>query len=463
MGLSTTYQALPLGPGKTRRLNPLNSVNFLSRWTFWWASPLITLGNKRQIDSDDLWPLQEENTSESVSSKFLPSYRKNNSIVRAFLGAFGWQVIFIGLMQLVVMACTLYGPLVLQQVVTSFEISNVDFQALFVSLIVLFVVKVAQAVIQTQMTLRNEMLFIKFSAALQDVLYRKTMVLNAASRRIKSTGEVSNLFTTDVLWILSVAYWAHQLWIGPLQIAVIMYLLWNILGSAMVSGLVVMFITLFANRFVASLLRNNWKVTMERKDARMKTVNEVFGSMQVIKLNAWEERYYEKIQCLRNLELKSLWSQFCLTALTITINGAGPILLTTASFAAYVLWLGETLTAAKVFTALSLFSLIKSPMNTFPQIIANTMQAYVSHGRIQEYLALDEKIADDVQTQVSSNDIAIEITNGTFGYDADKPLFSNVNLTIRHGEFVVLHGTVGEGKSSLCNALLGEIGKYNGT
>ncbi|OQR85908.1 ATP-binding Cassette (ABC) Superfamily, partial [Thraustotheca clavata] len=400
MGLSTTYQSLPLGPGTTQRQkHPLDTVNFLSRWTYWWASPLIALGNERQLDADDLWPLQEENTCESVSSKFLPLYYKNNSIVRSFLTVFGWQAIFIGFMQLVGMACTLYGPLVLQQVVTSVENSTADFKTLFVPIVMLFLVKVAQAVIQTQMTLQNELLYVKFSAALQDVLYRKTMVLNAKSRRIKSTGEVSNLFTTDMMWILSVAYWINQLWIIPLQITAMMYLLWNILGSAMICGLVVMLVTLFTNRFLATMQRNNWKIMMDRKDARMKTVNEVFGSMQVIKMNAWEERYYEKIQSQRNLELKSLWKQFCISAMTVTINGAGPIMLTTVSFIAYVLWLGETLTAAKVFTALSLFSMIKVPMMMLPNIIANCMQAYVSYGRFKEYLALDEKIADDVQTQ----------------------------------------------------------------
>ncbi|RHY33724.1 hypothetical protein DYB32_001466, partial [Aphanomyces invadans] len=36
-------------------------------------------------------------------------------------------------------------------------------------------------------------------------------------------------------------------------------------------------------------------------------------------------------------------------------------------------------------------------------------------------------------------------------------------LTVQRGEFVVVHGSVGEGKSSLCAALLGEMDKYEGT
>ncbi|KDO25419.1 hypothetical protein SPRG_09361 [Saprolegnia parasitica CBS 223.65] len=463
MSRTATYQAVNLGTKAQADKHPLDTVNFISRWTYWWANPLMVLGNERQLDSADLWPLQDENKCETVSAKFLPMYYKKKSIIWAFLSVFGWNALFIGFMQFVAMACTLYGPVVLQQVVSAVETSTSDFYTLLQPIVLLFVVKIAQAVIQTQTSLQNELLYVKFTSALQDILYRKTMVLNAASRRVKSTGEVSNLFTSDMMWILSVSFTANQIWIIPLQITALMYMLWQILGSAMVCGLAVMFVTLLLNRFLATLQRDNWKTMMDRKDARMKTVNEVFGAMQIIKLNAWEERYYDKIHLLRETELKSLWTQFCLSACVMAMNYVAPVLLTTVSFAAYVLWLDQTLTASKVFTALSLFSMIKAPMMRLPQIIANWMQAYVSYGRFKEYLALDEKPADAVSSVVSANDVDIEIVNASFGYDEEKPLFSNVNLHVKRGEFVVIHGSVGEGKSSLCNVLLGELDKYAGS
>ncbi|OQR93037.1 ATP-binding Cassette (ABC) Superfamily, partial [Achlya hypogyna] len=463
MSRSAKYQSVAVGKVAQATKHPLETVNFLSRWTYWWANGLMALGNERQLDSSDLWPLQDENKCETVSSLFLPMYYKKKSIIWAFLSVFGWNALFIGFMQFVAMACTLYGPVVLQQVVSAVETSTSDFKSLLQPIVLLFVVKIAQAVIQTQTSLQNELLYVKFTSALQDVLYRKTMVLNAKSRRVKSTGEVSNLFTSDMMWILSVSFTANQIWIIPLQITALMYMLWQILGSAMICGLVVMFVTLLLNRFLATLQRDNWKTMMDRKDARMKTVNEVFGAMQIIKLNAWEERYYDKIHLLRATELKSLWTQFCLSACVMAMNYVAPVLLTTVSFAAYVLWLGETLTAAKVFTALSLFSMIKAPMMRLPQIIANWMQAYVSYGRFKEYLALEEKDADAVSSTVSANDIDVEIVGGSFGYEQEKPLFTDLNLQVKRGEFVVLHGSVGEGKSSLCNALLGEIDKYAGS
>lgn len=65
-------------------------------------------------------------------------------------------------------------------------------------------------------------------------------------------------------------------------------------------------------------------------------------------------------------------------------------------------------------------------------------------------------------------DIAIEITNGSFQWSSPPPLsnretenssptLQNINLSIPKGSFVVVTGHVGSGKSSLFNAILGEM------
>ncbi|KAG9410948.1 hypothetical protein AC1031_018976 [Aphanomyces cochlioides] len=151
-------------------------------------------------------------------------------------------------------------------------------------------------------------------------------------------------------------------------------------------------------------MRSTWKTLMEKKDVRMKVVNEVFGSIEVIKFNTWEERYYAKIQALRDDELKSVWKAAIIQALMTVMNYTTPVALTTVSFASYVLILGQSLTAAKVFTALSLFRMIKSPMMRLPQIIAAWMQALVSYKRFTEFLALEERDLNAVTV--------IEVKNG---------------------------------------------------
>ncbi|RHZ09319.1 hypothetical protein DYB31_002623 [Aphanomyces astaci] len=305
-------------------------------------------------------------------------------------------------------------------------------------------------------------MYVQVASALQYLLFKKTMVLNAKSRKLKSTGEISNLFTSDMWQVLGVPIIVNDIWIIPLQVATLLFMLWQLLGWAMVTGIVVVGVAFIVNRYLATATRNNGKKLMEKKDIRMKVVNEVFGSMQ-IKLNAWEERYYVKISDFRDDELKSLWTGSCIQAGTIAMNYIAPVALTTVSFASYVLLFKQTLTASKVFTALALFNMIKAPMMLLPEIIAIWMQSLVLYKRFTEFLALDERDPTIVSPTVSSNAMAIEVVDGCFGWDADKPFFNHLNVSVKGGELVVLHGSVGEGKSSFCNVLLGELDKYGGS
>ncbi|KAG9403120.1 hypothetical protein AC1031_006664 [Aphanomyces cochlioides] len=116
--------------------------------------------------------------------------------------------------------------------------------------------------------------------------------------------------------------------------------------------------------------------------------------------------------------------------------------------------------------------MLKYPFSTLTYVLATTLQAFVSMKRVMEFLNMNEKKSDVVWTpstapadkvkKYSEEYIAIAVEDASIGWNADKPLFKNSNLTIKNGEFVVVHGSVGEGKSSLCAALLCEMAKFNG-
>ncbi|KAF0683639.1 Aste57867_24346 [Aphanomyces stellatus] len=133
----------------------------------------------------------------------------------------------------------------------------------------------------------------------------------------------------------------------------------------------------------------------------------------------------------------------------------------------------EALLPSKLFTAVSLFTLLKYPFSSLSFIISTTMRALVSIRRFKEFLDLSEKKTDNVLTPLTidanrlktfaAQDVAVAMTDATIGWDAAKPLFDKINLTVQRGDFVVVHGAVGEGKSSLCSALLGDMDKFEGS
>ncbi|OQR98564.1 ATP-binding Cassette (ABC) Superfamily [Achlya hypogyna] len=458
-----TYNAV--GPAPSRRRQG-DTPSLLSRALYLWVSPILEVGNDRQLERGDLWPLTPEQVCQDVSKRFEQTFAQTNSILWTIFRIHGPRFALVGCVQVVVVGCMLYAPFVLHEIVAAAAAPTFDIAQVLQVVFALYVVKVVQAFLNVHANFQVQLITLKVTSALQHLLFQKALVLDASCRRDKSSGEIANMFSTDIQTIVNFSVGANQLWLFPLQTISILYMLHSVIGLAAFVGAGVIVIVLFINNCLATTQRAVFRKLMDLKDARMKAVGEVFGAMQIIKLNAWEEKFYDKLSGLRGAELRTLRTVFSLQSVWVALLLAAPIFVTIASLGTYTLVLHKTLSAAKVFTALSLFSMLRFPMMALPQVIANLMQALVATRRIRDFLALQEKDTTEVWTPATHPTEArafagldIALRHGTFGWTADAPLFQGLNLSIAKGELVVVHGVVGAGKSSLLAALLGEMHK----
>ena len=121
---------------------------------------------------------------------------------------------------------------------------------------------------------------------------------------------------------------------------------------------------------------------MTQSDERTKLESDVVTGIEAVKTQAWETFFSERVTELRNQELAILWEGFKLSALNTLILQTIPTLVTIATFALYVL-LGNTLTATKAFTALSLFSVLRFPLFQLPMVVSFVTRAQVALGRLR--------------------------------------------------------------------------------
>ncbi|RHY26703.1 hypothetical protein DYB25_012704 [Aphanomyces astaci] len=464
MARGSTYQSVATGGvASARAAHPIENANVISRLFFAWATPLMAVGNARPLDPSDVWPLQVENQCSIVGRVFEPVYSQKHSILWTMASVFGWDLLWIFIMQVGKVLGSLYGPYVLQQIVLSME-SQGGFDATYCFQLIgsLVVVQLVSALLSAHSDLQTQLVALR---------------LDATSRRVKSTGEISNLFLSDIPYIVFVSTQGNQILILPVQIVLILWLLYTVIGWSSFVGAAVIVLTMGSNQVVSNVIQACFRTLMTQKDIRMKAINETFTAIQVIKLNAWEEKFAAKLAIERKTELKLVWRSFCLVTVSTALTYLGPTLVTIVSFAAYTLLQHATLPASTLFTALSYFNMLRQPFSLLAMITSNCMQALVSMQRVNEFLELSETNAtsggvltpattpkDQLQDYALYN-VAVAIENARFGWDADinKPLLNDVNLTIKRGEFVVVHGSVGEGKSSLCAALLGEMHKFQGS
>eukprot|EP00644_Phytophthora_capsici_P009565 jgi/Phyca11/107147/e_gw1.13.595.1 len=269
------------------------------------------------------------------------------------------------------------------------------------------------------------------------------------SRSDAKAVDVANIYSSDIQRVIHF----------------VVYMLYVVLGISALAGLVVIGLSMLVAFFFTKKSTGSYDELMKLKDLRMKLIKELFGAIEIVKLNAWEDRFEAKLLAHREFELSALSRFVYAVCGTVFVLWSSPLFVSTVSFAVYTLVLNEVLTAAKVFTAIALFNLLRDPLREFPNMIQKCLQAKVSIDRMADYLALHEVDPANVTRNDPSipDDVAIAVEHGTFAWnEGADPVLSDVNLTVKKGDFVVVHGSVGSGKSSLCSALLGEMEKMNG-
>uniref|UniRef100_K3WNM7 ABC transmembrane type-1 domain-containing protein n=1 Tax=Globisporangium ultimum (strain ATCC 200006 / CBS 805.95 / DAOM BR144) TaxID=431595 RepID=K3WNM7_GLOUD len=444
----------------------IRDASFLSRMFFSYAFPLFKVGNERQLNMDDMWKLEGENVSTTAFEKYKRQFDKHNgSITKAMVATYGLPFLVCGLGALFSAGCAVFAPVVLHHVIDAFAAAEIDIENLTVWLGAFFASRVVNAVVAAQMSFYLELFALRLTVALKSLVFQKAIRRSSRSKIDAKAVDITNLYTSDVDNILWAAFQINNLWILPLQIGAVIYMLYAVIGLAAFAGLAVIGMSMIASLFIAMLTGKAFGDIMTRKDTRMKTIKEVFGAIQIVKLNTWEDKFAEKIDKLRAFELKAVATYLYVTSMSIFVLWASPIFVSTVSFAVYSLVMGQTLTAAKVFTAIALFNAIRDPLRDLPNVIQTCIQAKVSLDRMSEFLILEEYDPNNVTRNDTSQptDVVVAVENGSFGWTQDTSLLKNVNLTIKQGDLVVTHGAVGGGKSSICSALLGEMEKLGGS
>ncbi|EGZ11462.1 abcc transporter [Phytophthora sojae] len=452
------------------------SAGCVSRILLSWVRPLMSQAHRRQLCASDVWPLRAHIRADAIAQRFNePLKQHKQSLPRAFAHVFGFQFLLTGLAMLISMLCNLVGPMALNRVVTALsdtkedEETKVATAATWVGLV--FVAQVIQALADCYTGLQNEVVAIQCISLLKTLLYRKMMKLNSSSRKKKSTGELTNMYTADSESLVRTALVVHQMWLIPLQIVVVSYMLVRVLSVAAFAGIAVIVLMLWLNQLVSKRMHTLQREVRRKKDLRMKKVTEAFKAVSIIKLNAWEDPITARINAARESELHSLLKMRIMTSLSIVLLWGMPVFISIAAFGTYSVVLHRDLTPAIVFTSLALFLLIQAPLRRITSIVSMAIQCSVALERVSSFLRmpeLDEKSVVSTEVPLAApyivKGVMVAVEDGEFAWDQNgSSLLRNVNFEVKTGAFVVVQGTVGCGKSSLCSALLGEMEKRSGT
>ncbi|XP_026194197.1 multidrug resistance-associated protein 1-like, partial [Cyclospora cayetanensis] len=307
------------------------------------------------------------------------------------------------LLKLVYDVLQFVGPVVLQQLILFLQQSSdstvpsppLERGLLFCGL--LLVASVTQTAVLHQYFHRQFRLGMRVRVAVSALIYRKAVriqlgapssssSMNSSSR---TTGQYVNLLAVDAQRLQDVMAYLHILWSAPLQITIALFLLFRLLGIAAFGGLLVMLLNGPATGWIGRIATRMQRRLMGIRDERSTACTELLSGMKAIKMYAWELSFYSRINSIRERELNALRVYWRLMVASRAQWLVAPVFVSIATFGSYVLLHGD-LDAATAFTAMSLFNILRFPMQLLPMTANNTLEAKIALSRLQAFLEQEE-------------------------------------------------------------------------
>ncbi|XP_032362004.1 ATP-binding cassette sub-family C member 4 isoform X1 [Etheostoma spectabile] len=456
------------------KTNPAATASILSKIFFWWLNPLFRTGRKRKLEEDDMYEVLTEDRSEKLgqdlqrcwdhqihtATKELRTPSLAKGIIKCYWKPYG----VLGLFTLIEEVIKVVQPVILGKMIQYFENYDPDnMTALYDTL----GYAAGLSMCTLSLALTHHLYFfhvqrtgMKIRVAMCHMIYKKALRLSSSAMGKTTTGQIVNLLSNDVNKFDDVTIFLHFLWVGPLQAAAVVGLLWAEIGPSCLAGMVILMFLMPTQTMFGRLFSKFRSKTAILTDERIRTMNEVVSGMRIIKMYAWEKPFAALVTEVRRKEISKIMNSSYLRGLNMASFYCASKIILFVTFTLYVL-LGNTITASRVFVTVSLYTSVRLTVTLFfPSAIEKLFESRVSVRRIQEFLMLDEITKGPAALpQDEKKDAFLEIKDLVCYWDKslDAPSLQNVSFTLNCSQLLAVIGPVGAGKSSLLSTILREL------
>ncbi|CAO3570392.1 unnamed protein product [Mortierella alpina] len=340
-------------------------------------------------------------------------------------------------------------------------------------------------------------------AATIALVYRKSLRLSPAARNKSTLGEITNHMAIDAEKWVEASIFMPMLITVPFELVIAVYLLYGLLGWSLVAGLAVFAILVPIQTKMAGFLNGYQDDQLKWMDSRLRLMTEILTNIRIVKLYNWEQPFRKKIDDLRTKEMLAMKGLATVRSLLTIVFSSVTLLMALVTFWVYAYlggpnWTPGKLTSEIVFVSIALFGILNRPLGLVAHMVSKTISVSVAMKRVDKYLMLEEIDPTIVQRYSrqprgptsGSKPLAVDVQQGTFAWEKQqevavsdtpatlgerqpllaatepspvKPILSNITLRIPDGHLTAIAGRIGQGKSSLLNAIMGEMYKLNGT
>ncbi|KAF1316447.1 Multidrug resistance protein abc superfamily, partial [Globisporangium splendens] len=466
----------------TTNASPLDSANLLSFTTIWWIQPLLRRGFAAPLQEDNVWELPKADQSQALQTRFdaawaherhriasssthpeTPASTKPPRFQVALWTATKNTMTLAIVLHLMSATFTVFQPMLIKAILQYLQdkenvfgiTSGYGLACLLGTISFCGAIAINSGMFLTARAGCNARMIVINS------VYQKILRLSATARRTMNSGEIVTLASVDserLLEAYSIGLWSV---ISPIMLTVVCIMIGTQMGvyvglAGAATIVLIIYLAFTTSRQVGIYRRQIAKVSAER----VKVTNEVLQGIRVIKFYGWENSISEKIRSVRDSEIALMRQYNYLRLYNAVLMFLAPSFLNAVCFFTYIL-LGKTLDVATAFVILALSNACKMPFSIFANATVYVSEAAASTKRISDFLIADEvedkQHDDDSKCAQLQQKISIRNADFQWLHNAESSNLSDINLTIKPGTLTVIVGTVGSGKSSLINAILGEM------
>ncbi|OCH94438.1 ABC protein [Obba rivulosa] len=352
----------------------------------------------------------------------------------------------------------------------------------------LFCTTVTASVCQHQFFWRSMTTGMLAKAALISSIYKRGVMLTGKARTKLPNAMLVNHISSDVSRIDACAQWFHASWTAPIQVTICLIILLVNLGPSALAGFSLFLLIVPAQERVMSYQFKIGKKSLIWTDKRAKVILEVLSGMRIVKYFCYEQSFLKRIYDIRKMELKGIKKIQLGRSGNVAAAFSVPVLAATLSFVTYTKT-NPGFDVAIIFSSLSLFQLLRQPMMFLPRALSATTDAKNALHRLKilyhaelstgDHFAIDpeQKLALDVrdasfewEESVAVKESKEKAGKGKRVSVVEEPEIAgqqpfqvkDVNMAVQRGSLVAIVGSVGSGKSSLLQGLIGEMRQTQG-
>ncbi|KAF2439489.1 hypothetical protein P171DRAFT_490190 [Karstenula rhodostoma CBS 690.94] len=483
---------------------PEAAAGVYSRSLFWWQNALFKKGFKNTFSIDDLYQLDKYLRAEYLHGIIKSAWGKGpNSLFVTTLRKLKLPILAVVPPRACLMAFNFCQPFLINRAVSyseqaqSAQTTNIGYGLIGAYVFVYVGIAVSTGQYQ-HFTFR---FITMMRGGLISMLYNKAVAVPLTD---VDTASSLTLMSADIERIVTGMQTGHEIWANTIEVGLAIFLLQRQLGVACLIPVGVAVLSFGGSLIATSMVMQKQALWLEGIERRIAATTAMLSSMRGVKMTGLTDVLRADLQRLRIEELTISRKFRKLLIWTMAISFSSPLLSPILTFAVFSILAQKsngtsTLDTAKVFTSLSLFTLLSEPLSSLIMSLSSFMGGVGSFQRIQKFLVTptqvehrrspylsgtlgstsdlgDESEKDSDESQKSrfsldarelgsTSSTAVLIENGYFGWDKEKQTgcLQAINMAVPRGKITIVVGPVGCGKSTLIRAILGELPVMGGT